>query len=190
MEQRDAAHVDGPAPARTEEDIASLVNRMDIDIHLTAGSDSGHASGVEDSASLHQQGRVVEASHEYVDMYEGDLPEQAVKAIRAATRMVNNKLAKVLAAMAAEETAVAAISIFYLDRDHKEEEDQKRFHEQRQGGIDGGAQVQGNFHFMEVDDDNDMYGTAMALTSGLAMVPANASSPLPCRTATVVVAGS
>ena len=39
---------------------------------------------------------------EYVDMYEGDLPEQAVKAIRAATRMVNKKLAKVLAAMAAE----------------------------------------------------------------------------------------
>lgn len=41
----------------------------------------------------------------YVDMYEGELPEQAVKAIRAATRMGNKKLAMVLAAMAAEAEA-------------------------------------------------------------------------------------
>jgi hypothetical protein len=38
----------------------------------------------------------------YVDMYAGDLPEEAVKAIRAATRMSNKKLAEALAAMADE----------------------------------------------------------------------------------------
>jgi hypothetical protein len=38
----------------------------------------------------------------YVDMYAGDLPEEAVKAIRAATRMGNKKLAEALAAMADE----------------------------------------------------------------------------------------
>jgi hypothetical protein len=31
---------------------------------------------------------------EYIDMYGGDLPEQAIKAIRAATRLGNKKLAK------------------------------------------------------------------------------------------------
>jgi hypothetical protein len=41
----------------------------------------------------------------YVDMYAGDLPEQAIKAIQAATRMVNKKLAKVLAAMAKKSDA-------------------------------------------------------------------------------------
>jgi hypothetical protein len=39
---------------------------------------------------------------EYIDLYGQDLPAQAVDAIRAATRMGNKKLAKVLAAMAAE----------------------------------------------------------------------------------------
>lgn len=38
----------------------------------------------------------------YIDMYDGDLPEQAVQAIRAATKLGNKKLAKVLAAMAEE----------------------------------------------------------------------------------------
>lgn len=42
----------------------------------------------------------------YIDMYEGDLPEQAIKAIRAAIRLGNKKLAKVLAAMAEEAVAV------------------------------------------------------------------------------------
>jgi hypothetical protein len=41
----------------------------------------------------------------YVDMYAGDLPEQAIKAIQAATRMGNKKLAKVLAAMAEKSDA-------------------------------------------------------------------------------------
>jgi hypothetical protein len=36
---------------------------------------------------------------EYIDMYGGDLPEQAIKAIRAATSLGNKKLAKALAAM-------------------------------------------------------------------------------------------
>jgi len=35
----------------------------------------------------------------YVDMYADDLPEQAIVAIRAATKMGNKKLVKVLAAM-------------------------------------------------------------------------------------------
>jgi hypothetical protein len=39
---------------------------------------------------------------EYVDLYGQDLPEDAIKAIRAATHMGNKKLAKVLAVMAAE----------------------------------------------------------------------------------------
>jgi DNA-binding transcriptional regulator YiaG len=37
-----------------------------------------------------------------VDLYGQDLPEDAIKAIRAATHMGNKKLAKVLAVMAAE----------------------------------------------------------------------------------------
>ncbi|XP_066318688.1 uncharacterized protein [Miscanthus floridulus] len=41
----------------------------------------------------------------YVDMYGDDLPKHAVKAIRAATRMGNKKLAKVLAALAKEADA-------------------------------------------------------------------------------------
>ena len=35
----------------------------------------------------------------YVDMYAGELPEQAVKALKAATRLSNKKLAKALAAI-------------------------------------------------------------------------------------------
>lgn len=46
----------------------------------------------------------------YVDMYAGDLPEQAIVAIRAATKMGNKKLAKVLAAMA-EQTAGAELEV-------------------------------------------------------------------------------
>lgn len=42
----------------------------------------------------------------YIDMYGADLPEEAIKAIRAATRMGNKELAKVLAAMAEEAAAV------------------------------------------------------------------------------------
>jgi hypothetical protein len=38
----------------------------------------------------------------YIDMYDDDLPEQAVQAIRVATKLGNKKLAKVLAAMAEE----------------------------------------------------------------------------------------
>ena len=38
----------------------------------------------------------------YVDMYADDLPEQAVMAIRAATRLSNKKLAEALAAIAQE----------------------------------------------------------------------------------------
>jgi hypothetical protein len=38
----------------------------------------------------------------YVDMYGGDLPEEAIKAIRAAMRRGNKKLAKALEAMADE----------------------------------------------------------------------------------------
>jgi hypothetical protein len=38
----------------------------------------------------------------YIDMYDGDLPEQAVQAIRVATKLGNKKLAKVLAAMVEE----------------------------------------------------------------------------------------
>ena len=44
----------------------------------------------------------------YVDMYADDLPEQAIMAIRAATKMGNKKLVKVLAAMA-EQAAGAAM---------------------------------------------------------------------------------
>lgn len=36
---------------------------------------------------------------EYVDMYGADLPEQAIKAIKAAARLGNKNLAKVLEAM-------------------------------------------------------------------------------------------
>ena len=43
---------------------------------------------------------------EFVDMFGEDLPEQAVKAIRAATKMGNKELSKALAAMAAEWGAV------------------------------------------------------------------------------------
>jgi hypothetical protein len=39
-------------------------------------------------------------------MYGGDLPEQAIKAIRAATRLGNKKLAKAFAAMVEESDAV------------------------------------------------------------------------------------
>lgn len=64
MEQQGASHVDGPGRMRMEQqgaahvngmedDIASLVNKMYIDIAPATGSDSGHASGFEDSASLH-----------------------------------------------------------------------------------------------------------------------------------------
>ena len=42
---------------------------------------------------------------EFVDMFGEDLPEQAVKAIRAATKMGNKELSKALAAMAAESAA-------------------------------------------------------------------------------------
>ena len=38
----------------------------------------------------------------YVDMYADDLPEQAVMAIRAATRLSNKELAEALAAIAQE----------------------------------------------------------------------------------------
>jgi hypothetical protein len=38
----------------------------------------------------------------YVDMYGDDLPEQAIKAIRAATRLENKELSRALAAIAAE----------------------------------------------------------------------------------------
>jgi len=38
----------------------------------------------------------------YIDLYGADLPEQAIKAIRAATRLVNKELAKALAAMVDE----------------------------------------------------------------------------------------
>lgn len=38
----------------------------------------------------------------YVDMYANDLPEETVKAIRAATRLSNKKLAKALAAIVQE----------------------------------------------------------------------------------------
>jgi hypothetical protein len=41
----------------------------------------------------------------YVDMYGDDLPKQAVKAIRAATRMGNKELSRALAAIAAESGA-------------------------------------------------------------------------------------
>ena len=42
---------------------------------------------------------------EFVDMFGQDLPEQAVEAIRAATKMGNKELSKALAAMAAESAA-------------------------------------------------------------------------------------
>jgi DNA-binding transcriptional regulator YiaG len=42
----------------------------------------------------------------YVDMYDGELPEQAIKALRAATRLSNKKLAKALAAIVQETEAV------------------------------------------------------------------------------------
>jgi hypothetical protein len=38
----------------------------------------------------------------YVDMYEDDLPEQAIKVIRVATRLENKELSRALAAIAAE----------------------------------------------------------------------------------------
>jgi hypothetical protein len=41
----------------------------------------------------------------YIDMYSGDLSEQAVMAIRAATRLGNKKLAKALAAMVEQSDA-------------------------------------------------------------------------------------
>ena len=39
---------------------------------------------------------------EYIDLYGAELPEQAIKAIRAATRLDNKELAKALAAMVDE----------------------------------------------------------------------------------------
>jgi len=42
------------------------------------------------------------AATEYIDLYGQDLPDQAVDTIRAAARLGNKKLAKVLAALAAE----------------------------------------------------------------------------------------
>lgn len=42
----------------------------------------------------------------YVDMYSGELPEEAIKAVKAATRLGNKKLTKALAAMV-EESDVA-----------------------------------------------------------------------------------
>jgi hypothetical protein len=42
------------------------------------------------------------AAMEYIDLYGQDLPNQAVDTIRAAARLGNKKLAKVLAALAAE----------------------------------------------------------------------------------------
>ena len=42
---------------------------------------------------------------EFVDMFGQDLPEQAVEATRAATKMGNKELSKALAAMAAESAA-------------------------------------------------------------------------------------
>jgi hypothetical protein len=60
----------------------------------------------------------------------------------------------------------------------------KQFDDEGQGGLSGGAQVHGNFHHMEV------YSTAMALISTLAMVPSTSSSRLSCHTARVAVAGS
>jgi hypothetical protein len=41
----------------------------------------------------------------YVDMYRDDLPEQAIKAIRAATRTGNKELSRALAAIAVESRA-------------------------------------------------------------------------------------
>jgi hypothetical protein len=41
----------------------------------------------------------------YVDMYGDDLPKEAVKAIRVATRMGNKELSRALAAIAAESGA-------------------------------------------------------------------------------------
>ena len=43
---------------------------------------------------------------EYVDLYAGNLPEMAVEAIKAATRMGNKNLAKVLEAIVQEADAV------------------------------------------------------------------------------------
>jgi hypothetical protein len=43
---------------------------------------------------------------EYIDSYGVDLPEQAIKALRAATRLDNKELAKALAAMVDESDAV------------------------------------------------------------------------------------
>jgi hypothetical protein len=42
----------------------------------------------------------------YIDLYGADLPEQAIKALRPATRMDNKELAKALAAMVDEYDAV------------------------------------------------------------------------------------
>lgn len=47
-----------------------------------------------------------DAITKYIDMFGQELPVQAVEAIRAATRMDNKKLSKVLAAMTAESGAV------------------------------------------------------------------------------------
>ena len=46
------------------------------------------------------------AVDEYVDLYAGNLPEMAVEAIKAATRMGNKKLTKVLEAIVQEADAV------------------------------------------------------------------------------------
>jgi hypothetical protein len=43
---------------------------------------------------------------EYIDLYGADLPEQAIKALRAATRLDNKELAKALAAMVDESDVV------------------------------------------------------------------------------------
>jgi hypothetical protein len=47
-----------------------------------------------------------DAITDYIDKFGQDLPVQAIKAIRAATRLENKELSKVLAAMAAESGAV------------------------------------------------------------------------------------
>lgn len=44
---------------------------------------------------------------EYIDMYAGNLPEQAIKAIQKATKLGNKQLAKVLGALVDESDAAA-----------------------------------------------------------------------------------
>jgi hypothetical protein len=58
-----------------------------------------------DFVGSQQQQATYKAVAEYVDMYAGDLPEQAIKAIQKAAKMSNKKLAKVLTAMVEESDA-------------------------------------------------------------------------------------